>query len=917
MSMRSTRACTAEMRENAERVPEWAEPAQMCATYALLYNCIHIYNAPYLPAVMEKELWRLVYGSAAARPRSLCWAYSYGNRVEARAFQYSRQRMTANERVEEQVVRGRIEALLASPDLDPVTKRRMLEHEKLELEHVLHPPPVMFQRPPRTMHREFARGRRSFEAQYHDAYLCGMHSVNNVANSVLLSPPDLMQAIELLRPLDTPFASSEELALALLREGVFTLPIKLTDVGDLNPLDPDERFPKRKFCLELIEKAGGLIVFQPSPPPALGHFVALVHDPPAEGASLLDEENEYEWCVYSISRIVAHGATAADALDDYIFSILAADTADQRLVDEANRLTDREKRRLCVLNEATISPLQFIGLLPISLRAIHDDATRARQFSELPQEEVEWLYILRSIVRRSLGEMRVGETEDADGARDISMPPPIAPGCFDTICQYIACSVARADQEGEEKESDSASPSATATNGVFDGMDAVNVASLISVRFTTDLTINRAVEAIADSLRKRSTNGKAILAILVELRSYMRELPALGLLFTMRDNFGKFCKMISNRRWLRQFAVTVCATRLIETLRRAPTIDNTLRRLLILFCFVAYANLQGSGVKISSMPAFEYLFTHLVSVSAEELVHYLPLECAPPGLTRKKLGLFLLSHSYNATLWLMHACDMARLPADLLVNLEMFSVTDNDPALDDLSDAYDERAVFVALLRQTLFMMPGEQNDFGFIERAMPAQRPSDATHEAIAVHCNRRGQEFLAAMTDRDLAIYYTDRLAFDWRFIEDAEAASKTEHIHFADDMNPRFVMRMFEWGVPEVIRQTFGVFITNADSRTPIVNNIDRLPLPSVPGNWLHARPRCTPDVWLSTAPLRVLPTISEADRESIHYGNSRTTERANIVLLDEDDPSDTTSPVKRPRMISAYHRSILAVSGGREE
>ncbi len=823
-------------------VPLWADPEMMTATYALLYNVHVCCGAPYLPSLMEERVWRLVYGDAAVRPRNLCWAYASGDadsEMETAAFVYKKQRSTPDERSRMRSLRTLIGELRSNgADLEARALQHQITRAQRELAQLEKGGDTeFFLRPARTIERKFAGGQRAFEAQVHDGYLCALHAFNNVANSVVLSPPDLLQSIELLRSLTTRFASTEELMLAALREGVFLLPLKVSTAAELGALDRDQPFPRRKYALELIERAGGMIILQKRPEPNPGHFVALVHD---SAAATADEENDYEWAVYSYDRIVAHGPTAADAIDEFVFGVLAEACEDDDAVERAYALPTREERRRALEkgrgggdSQATF----FIGLLPVCLEALCEDSQQSVRFENLDADAAAWRYMLRSIVRRSLSEMSVVSYGDADEC-DLKVAEPVSPATLDAIWMLFSDS-ARARVPEQLR---------------FDGMDGVNAASAIAVRLSVDEQLNAVAEQLARAVLV--ADADAARDVLTQTRSMLRELPALGLLFTMRDNFRKFCRLVDNTHWFRLLALSLSTTSILSVLAAAAgagsTSRDSWRSLTVLFVRLAHSDLRTLGVNMSSTPATSKLYDR--SLDTYDLALDLLRQCATVG----------------------------RAP---LPSLELFERGESDDG-DTSSEA-----TFVALLRQTLFSMPFENNSFGIIERIAPEQPHNAPTRAAIAAHFSSTARHFVGAVYRRDMALALVDALAFDPRFAgtpeELDEATRETHETHrLDDDWRPRFVERMVQIGIPTVHRYTFGALITQPDERAPILTNIERLPLPSLPGRWMSTRPLLTPEVFLETAPLTVLPDLREAGRESLRRSNA-VKRRREATALDRQD------------------------------
>jgi hypothetical protein len=859
----STSADNASAQDTA---PAWCSVYNMNATYALLYNTLSVRGAPYLPAQMSESAWRLVYGEPSVRNRSLCWADA-----NKRPFSYAARRLTESARAAAEQVRQRISALRSSVDIEGGARERMLAKETLVLNRITAPSPERYVRPPRDTHAQLDN--TSFEMQVNDMHLCGLHALHNVAGRVLLSPPDLMSAIELLRPLDTRFASLEELSLAALREGIFLLPVKLTSASDLNSLDFAEREPRNKFFAELLEEARGMILFQRSALGGADHYVSLVHVPESE-------DPDDEWVVYSFDRVVARGPTAADAIDAHICATLSG-TLGGAPASTIGSTKRRETRRAEL--EASVASrgerLSFVGLLPMSLMPLVDDALQNRRFAELSERERERVYILRTFMRRSLSEMRVS---GANGA-DFTLPPPVSPVNFDATCQFFACNASHDDDELH-----------------FDGLDRTNVASFVTTRFSVDEAMNAGANQLAKQLlEQRDCSGGArwspeareeVRLTLRHMRSHLRTLPALALLFGMRGNQRKFARLLSNRRWFRYFVVQCAVTSLAAALERPGS--PVPERELSLLCFVAFINLQATGVKLLSTPYILRLYAALAD--RDERDNILPLGSAPANIVetlqsgdvspRSPLAALLFNCVYDSALWLLQAIERARLP-HLPFNGALAHLFALDPKAraavasdDNASPAYDSLASFVILLRSTLFCMPFEGNDFALVKLCAPQQSVSERAPDHLGVHYNESACRFLAesaALLEPETALDFIDSLAFDaayadakdWRHVE--ATASIIALRSLDDERKPRFAERLAQCGFVEVYEQVFGALTTCPDSRETLVGNLDRLPLPSVHGQWMATRPRVDPSVQLATRPIATLPTRQESALEVARF------------------------------------------------
>lgn len=941
----------------ADWVPEWARPAEMNGTYSFLYCTLAVRNAPYLPAQMEPELWKLVYGQASVRNRKLSWARARGDNLEARAFVYSEERLTEDVLARVEVVKERIALLRASADIEGVDKKALIDRERASLDRLMYSRSVTrFLRPPRVTPKEC--GGRSFEVQCHDVYLCGMHALNNVANSVVLTPPDILQAIELNRSLDSKFASLEELSLAALREGIFLYPLRLTDVADLNPLDPSEPTPRRKYCLELIKRAGGLIVYDRLLSDDIGHYVSLVYTRAAiderrrKEDALRGEEDEqdaddeveevrdesYDWCIFSFDEVVAHGPTCADALDNYFFNRLAEGVADESVLDEARQNKKRDQRR-ATLNENVSEELYFLGLLPISLSLMRQDAQQGVDFTRhLSRDDVEWLHILRTLVRRSLSEMSAQPSADQRGVRDINMARSVSPGNLDTLCEFmVANSIDRHAPAAAAEDSGSASTGPEHTR--FDGLDTIVPASVINVRYVADEEINKKANSLAALLLRTESESdrvpmvQEVRELLATLRSYMLSMPGLGLFFAPTENFEKMARLVSNRRWFRYLALVLGTGALIERLDATGELDEPFMQCLRLLCFVAYCSMQSGGVKLgSSWRSIEALY---LSLSVERRRALLPLAHLPstieqavrsePATMRSPFAAVLLHSTYDTALWLLKAVDeLAPLPIDV----HPFHTT----VADNCTLSFDQTLAFVILLRQTLFKLPYENNDFPLIDGWMPAQPAREPTMASVSNHFILCACQFRLGVQKARLATVdvdqYIDVLGFDKRFApgirEQPADYKKRSSVLLADlsvhellDRAPRFAERMVQMGVSELYKQVFGALVIRPDNRQAIVDNLDRIPLPTQPGIWHSTRPRVVSATALLTSPLTDLPTMDRSVRESTRHAieneevGDEVVDRRVKRRLEEPPPAVAAAPAKPKKNVAAFF-SIDAVA-----
>jgi hypothetical protein len=818
-------------------VPEWASPRTMARTYAALYNPL----SWGVPVVMHETLWRLVYGDAPVRPRNKSWAHATPGSDVEREFAYTQRRRAAGERATELETQRRIKAIqVAAADATArdndggvggggggdtsgapsgLPLRQLLANERQNLLLTAAPLRHTFPRPPRIVTRDMPT--RFFQLQHHDAHLCAIHALNNLANAVLLSPPDLLQAIEQVRPLDTLFASPEELALALLREGVFTVPLllQMPDVLQLGDEPAGHQMPPLEHCVKLIEDAGGLVIFDGAG--ATGHYVALVRQPLDQAdVGGLATIGPKEWCVFSTNAVVAHGYTIGTALASYM-----------ELVDSRDGL---------------------LVLLPLSLEPLLTDTERRRsKEADLSGEDSgadqTRCTVLRTLLRRSLSEMRVTESPDRVDIRDIALPRPVAPVALDALVQFVADNRA----------------------SYFDGTRAVNVASVMAAGSFAEQQIGaygREIASVIALKRDGSTSGAALreslLASLRQLRSTMFDCHVLPLLFAMRNSFRQFERLLPGSEWLRFFALCVAPTCLIDAL-------------------------QGSGPE--SVPR------------------------RIDGALCDTLGVLVQVCSNSASpLELLTLCRAQRLPhCDTL--LAFVPILEHDVAGGGTLDG----SPFIALLRQTLFAMPGESIDYTLLLDYY-APPPNSQTRFGVAArqYMVERAREFCSRVHDTDFSHGLIDHMAFAVSMVDhEAPEAAAAEH----RDDQPRFLERLFELGVAEAASRVYGCFWRALDSRLPIVDNCARVPLPRGDSDgagyddWAATQPICNSTAALCVVPLSELPPHTGTDSSGgggANYtalGPGRRTLDAAIAALgfqadEDDDVDDKVLPAHQRRRLN---------------
>ncbi len=143
---------------------------------------------------------------------------------------------------------------------------------------------------------------RLFEEQS-DGYFCGMHAVNNLAGSHLLTPRIMLETEIAMRGKDVSpsnslslYAQTSELFVAALRRGVVLAPVSLASRFQSWPL----RFSPSGCFIDIVTKAGGLVLLFPSVDNTAGHYqpvVATNDDSNTPGAT--------RWLSFSGKSVVA------------------------------------------------------------------------------------------------------------------------------------------------------------------------------------------------------------------------------------------------------------------------------------------------------------------------------------------------------------------------------------------------------------------------------------------------------------------------------------------------------------------------------------------------------------------------------------------------------------------------------------
>jgi hypothetical protein len=729
---------------------QWAVPEEAARTYALLYDTIDL-----LDTQMDATLWSLVYNERDARDRRQPWT---------RLLSY--RHMRRNERGAYAVDR--------------------------------------FERPERL---DVPETGRSFETQTRDTFLCGLHAYNNVANSVLMTPPDILRTIELSGPLGSAYASLEDMQLAALRLGTFLMPVRVAERTDLVPLDRRQAFPEQKCALGLLMAAGGMMLYLPNPGGQLGHFVSLTYNKRRRST-------DWRWSIHSMDRLETRGRTAAATLDNYIVSRVAVGLRPKRARRE-------RKRRAQFMTQ--VAGDNYVGLLPLSLSLVDviGDAERRLSVDDRVLQVLQ-----RSLLRRSLSELRARVEPSEPGERtryELTAPMPVAPNAIDELCFVISNGM----------EIDTAAN--RVTRSVFSGVDATNPASFVLRRHSIDSAINQKMEefgsglllefdanwtaeslqlrteddgryALATTANNNNNNGGddddtmtdddddessarlitatlgdrygRLLLTLRQVRSEILDVPTIGLLFAPDERFepfDKFSLLLSNRRWLRYIALLLAAGALIGELERVTTaqpaqvLPEPVRRLAALFFTSAFLSMQYLGVSIDPAHPMYRLFLRL---TLADRARYLPLDDAPdyfqpflrraPNTPDGKLVSIYLDGGYEWYQWLINATAAALpdntppLPLDAL-RLRVRPVDSaSDPAnipldqqpgvvFDDNSVDYDRLAEFVSALRRTLFQLPGSGREFVFVDAALSEQFATAPTRPLLAAHFHEAAQAFVA----------------------------------------------------------------------------------------------------------------------------------------------------------------------------
>ena len=631
--------------------------------------------------------------------------------------------------------------------------------------------------PPPSMHIDPAT-KAPFQVQS-DSFFCAVHALNNVARSVLFTPADMLSAIECTRTLDEQCASPEDVQLMALREGVVLLLVKLTDICDANGLASGTAFH------QLLLAAGGMVVYQPNGY-STGHYVPLVR------------VNNH-WLVYSTNSVVVHASSPDEALHTYI-------AHSTNVVQARHETAHAARRRAYALNQSEREP--FIGLLPLPLDCLWSESTQISRAGTI---------LVQSLLRRALSEWRLVPANGGAVQFDLWTAPPISPCAITEIAWVIG------DEAGPHR---------------CEGTNRVNVASFISTRHTIQRELNEL--AIALQLQKNA-NRDDLLALLRQVRSYLRSTPAIDCLFGVVEPNESYTTsqmaysyaLFSNRRWFRHIALLLATTPLIGELEREERVSQETWSFVRLFTLLCHSNLFGSGVptppeiiQLTSGLSFDGLYKR-----------QLPWHCVPAPLAaqieRDGLSFVRSFQSYHASLWLLRA-----LPGPPLFNnqpavLAAFELRGYADADRNLFES-DRAALLVRILRTTLFRLPieapqdalGEQWAF---ESDVLASRNMTSARRFVT-HC-RQAEIALDVDELHDII----DVLAFDRHYLD----ANRERGELVATDAQPRILERAARDGFDRMYARSFGRYDTVRDARAPATLNSERISLPQVPDQWHTAR------------------------------------------------------------------------------
>lgn len=807
----------------------WSFPEDMHCTYAFLFDA-----ARELRVRLAPDLWRLVYNCAAARSREVAWLDTIG---------YTRRHLL--------VAENRVQAEYEQRMCD-------LEENKIALdEQALSEATRRQEKAIRLLKMRIARNRlMSFEPPFFttdavsgapfevqsDSFYCAVHALNNVARSLLFTPPDMLAAIECTRTLDERCASPEDVMLMALREGVFLLQVSLTHIDDADQLSDGRNFAA------LLQSAGGMLIYQPSGTGVgTGHYVPLVR--------VRDQ-----WLIFSGESVLERSPSASAALHAYIASTFDIDVPPGTSAVAARR------------NAAALSgddaELPFIGLLPIGLDCLWHKAVADKKNAEgstVPaaaagtgesEAVVQKTILARTLLRRSLSEWRLQAANDGAVHEDMWTATPMSPCAIEEIGSII--------------QYDPQPPTVRCT-----GLETINVASFIGSRHEVYRELNRYAGRLAHSVM--DGRYSVTLDMLRQLRSYLRAPPALDCLFGMdgalaastddrtmpgigvRGNFVS--ALMSNRRWLRLVALSLVSDAVLTHTEEVEkgALTGHLFRIVVLLGALCYTNMTAYGV--TAPPALASVWAGIST--PENWQASLPCDNGMPDAIRRTFfgragGLASMCSfvSYDATLWLLSSALGLRGFAINGALLDALRMPEGSGA-DDNRLQFDQKAAFVGALRSTLFRLPlagveservavtlREQWCFGTPELA---QHNRTAANDFIA-ECDRLFdyEDWRSTATDA------IDVFAFHVEYLNNAshERLLLTE----SDLGRPRFLARAAQSGFVYMHNRSFGRIdsVARAHDRRPALNNAERIDEPQTADVWYTGRVRDTAPR-LAVAPL----------------------------------------------------------------
>lgn len=817
------------------RIPHrWSFPIDMQRAYAFLFQTIDT-----LRVQMSADLWRLVYDSVAGRDRAATWT---------RELTYTRQHLFAAEQQDRDNYAQRLEELRANDDgLDAV---HVDEAVRLQEKHVraLHVKiardRVMAFEPP-TRIEDAATG-SSFEVQTDSDY-CSVHALNNIARSVLFTPPDVLSAIECTRNLVVRCAAPEDVQLMALREGVVLLQLKLSDIDDTDQLTDGACFSS------MLERAGGMLVYQPSGY-GIGHYVSLVR---------ICEQ----WLIFSTSAVLVRSSSASDALHTYI--------AHTNNITTDSGQTARQARLAATAVAADSDRPPFIGLLPLALDCFwaKPGAAGGVAADALIGETI----LMRTLLRRALSEWHLRVANDGAVHRDIWTATPLSPCAIEELAWVIR----------HQPESGTARCT---------GFETINPASFIASRHAVYRELNRISEELIHQIR-RNKYGEAVLT-LKQLRSYLLASPAIDCLFgaassdasAATDGFemagvevqGDYAyALMSNRRWLRLVALQLATSTLLAQIEQHDNnkLTATTLRVVVLVAILAHVNMAAYGVPVPR----ELGVTLAAHSTADFWRASLPCDSMPKVIAdaymSRPTGLIELCQqvSYDASIWLLQSvASFSAFPLDADLFAALRAPTDTASAADDNRTGTDQRCALVAALRATLFQLPLLGSDSDVVGVALREQWCFET--EELA----QFNRALISAFVTRCVAICGLTRLgtkiaasaidvfAFDAAYIDD----TTRERASHEDDIRPRYLERAARSGFAHIHRRSFGRVDSHFDvrERAPVgVCNSARVEMPQAPGVWYSARVRDDAASRLAVAPLTHLELYHDSDLSPLDPGD----------------------------------------------